>query len=155
MLRGYWDLLKNSIKQSGYFKIEFELRSIDMDKENRTALIVDDEEAMLDIESFILRKIGFNTLKASNSLEACRLYEDKKEHIDIVVLDMRMPDENGTDTYKRLKRMNPDIKVLISTGSEKDRDVDEILNDGQNGFIKKPFKFDEFTSNVNTILSMK
>ena len=155
MLGEYWDFLKNSIKQLGYFKIEFELRSIDMDKENRTALIVDDEETMLDIESFILRKIGFSTLKAKNSIEACSLYKDKKEHIDIVVLDMRMPDENGTDTYKRLKRMNPDIRVLISTGSEKDRDVDEILNDGQNGFIKKPFKFDEFTSNVNTILSMK
>ena len=126
-----------------------------MDKENRTALIVDDEETMLDIESFILQKIGFNTLKANNSVEACRLYEDKKEHIDIVVLDMRMPDENGTDTYKRLKTMNPDIRVLISSGLEKDRDVDEILNDGQNGFIKKPFKFDEFTSNVNTILSVK
>ena len=126
-----------------------------MDKEERTALIVDDEEIILDIESFFLQKVGFNTLKASNSEEAYRLYEDKKEHIDIVVLDMFMLDEKGTDTYKRLKRMNPDIKVLISTGSEKDRDVDEILNDGQNGFIKKPFKFDEFTSNVNTILSMK
>jgi len=126
-----------------------------MGKEDRIALIVNDEEIMLDIESFMLQKIGFNTLTATNSEEACRLYEDKKEHIDIVVLDMRMPDENGTDTYKRLKRMNPDIRVLISTGSEKDRDVDEILNDGQNGFIKKPFKFDEFTSNVNTILSMK
>ena len=126
-----------------------------MGKEDRTALIVDDEEIMLDIESFMLQKIGFNTLKAINSVEACRLYEDKKEHIDIVVLDMRMPDENGTDTYKRLKGMNPDIRVLISTGLEKDRDVDEILNDGQNGFIKKPFTFDEFTSNVNTILSWK
>ena len=126
-----------------------------MNKEKRTALIVDDEKIMLDIESFMLQKAGFNTLKASNSEEACRLYEEKKEHIDIVVLDMLMPDEKGTDTYKSLKRMNPDIRVLISTGSEKDRDVDEILNDGQNGFIKKPFKFDEFTSNVNTILSMK
>jgi DNA-binding NtrC family response regulator len=126
-----------------------------MDKKNKTALIVDDEETMLDIESFILRKIGFNTLKASNSVEACRLYKDKKQNIDIVVLDMRMPDENGTDTYKRLKRMNPDIRVLISSGLEKNRDVDEILNDGQNGFIKKPFKFDEFTSNVNSILSVK
>ena len=126
-----------------------------MDKEERTALIVDDEEIILDIESFFLQKVGFNTLKASNSKEACRLYEDKKEHIDIVVLDMCMPDENGTGTYKRLKRMNPNIRVLISSGLEKNRDVDEILNDGQNGFIKKPFKFDEFTSNVNTILSVK
>ena len=45
-----------------------------MDKEERTALIVDDEEIMLDIESFFLQKVGFNTLKATNSEEACRLY---------------------------------------------------------------------------------
>jgi DNA-binding NtrC family response regulator len=126
-----------------------------MDKEKRTALIVDDEKIMLDIESFMLQKIGFNTLKASNSVEACRIYKEKKEHIDIVVLDMRMPDKNGFETYKRLKRMNPDIRVLISSGSKKNRDVDEILNDGQNGFIKKPFKFDEFIFNVDTILSVK
>ena len=126
-----------------------------MDKEKTIALIVDDEEIMLDIESFMLQKIGFNTLKASNSAEACRLYEEEKEHIDIVILDMLMPDEKGTDTYKKLKRLNPDIRVLITSGSEKDRNVDEILNDGQNGFIKKPFKFDEFTFNVDTILSVK
>jgi len=126
-----------------------------MNKEKRTALIVDDEKIMLDIESFMLQKIGFNTLKAINSAEACRLYEDKKEHIDIVVLDMLMPDEKGTATYKRLKKMNPDIRVLISSGLEKGGDVDEILNDGQNGFIKKPFKFEEFTCNIDTILSMK
>jgi len=126
-----------------------------MDKEKRTALIVDDEKIVLDVESLILQKMGFNTLKASNSVEACRLYEDKKEHIDIVVLDMLMPDEKGTDTYKKLKRINPDIRVLISSGLEKDRDVDEILSDGQNGFIKKPFKFDEFAFNVDTILSVK
>jgi DNA-binding NtrC family response regulator len=146
---------KNYIKQLGYFKFEFELRSIDMDKENRTALIVDDDQIMLDIESFFLRKIGFKTLKATNSAKACSLYEDKKEQIDIVVLDMLMPNEKGTNIYKKLKKMNPDIRVLICSGLEKDRDVDEILNDGQNGFIKKPFKFDEFTSNVNTILSVK
>ena len=126
-----------------------------MNKEKRTALIVDDEKIMLDIESFMLQKIGFNTLKAINPAEACRLYEDKKEHIDIVVLDMLMPDEKGTATYKRLKKMNPIIRVLISSGLEKGGDVDEILNDGQNGFIKKPFKFEEFTCNIDTILSMK
>jgi len=126
-----------------------------MDTEKRTALIVDDEEIMLDIESFMLQKVGFNTLKARNSEEACRFYEDKKEQIDIVVLDMVMPGEKGTKTYKRLKRLNPDIRVLISTGLEKDRDVDEILNDGQNGYIKKPFKFEEFTNNIDTILSVK
>ena len=126
-----------------------------MSEEKRTALIVDDEETVLDIESFMLQKIGFNTLKASNSTEACQLYEDKKEHIDIVVLDMIMPDESGADTYKRLKKLNPDIRVLITSGLEKNGNVDEILNDGQNGFIQKPFKFEEFTNNIDSMLSLK
>jgi len=124
-----------------------------MNEEKRTALIVDDEEIMLDIESFMLQKIGFNILKAGNSAEACQLYEDKKEHIDIVVLDMIMPDENGAKTYKRLKKMNPDIRVLVSSGLERDGSIDEILNDGQNGFIRKPFKFEEFTNNIDAMLS--
>jgi CheY-like chemotaxis protein len=124
-----------------------------MNEEKRTALIVDDEEIMLDIESFMLQKIGFNILKAGNSAEACRLYEDKKEHIDIVVLDMIMPDENGANTYKRLKKMNPDIRVLVSSGLERDGNIDEILNDGQNGFIRKPFRFEEFTNNIDAMLS--
>jgi DNA-binding NtrC family response regulator len=126
-----------------------------MDKEKRTALIVDDEKIMLDIQSCMLQKIGFNILKATNSAEACHLYEDEKDRIDIVVLDMIMPDEKGTDTYKRLKQMNPDIRVLISSGLEKNGDVDEILNDGQNGFIQKPFKFDEFTNNIDIMLSVR
>jgi len=126
-----------------------------MSEEKRTALIVDDEETVLDIESFMLQKIGFNTLKASNSTEACQLYEDKKEHIDIVVLDMIMPDESGANTYKRLKKLNPDIRVLITSGFEKNGNVDEILNDGQNGFIQKPFKFEEFTNNIDSMLSLK
>jgi len=126
-----------------------------MSEEKRTALIVDDEETVLDIESFMLQKIGFNTLKASNSSEACQLYEDKKEHIDIVVLDMIMPDESGANTYKRLKKLNPDIRVLITSGFEKNGNVDEILNDGQNGFIQKPFKFEELTNNIDRMLSLK
>ena len=125
-----------------------------MNIEKRTALIVDDEETMLDIESFMLQKIGFNTLKASNSAEACQIFEDEKDHIDIVVLDMIMPDENGACTYKRLKKMNPDIRVLISSAWEKDGKVEEILNDGQNGFIQKPFKFDEFINNIDKMLSL-
>ena len=126
-----------------------------MNEEKRIALIVDDEETVLDIESLMLQKIGFNTLRATNSAEACQLYEDKKEDIDIVVLDMIMPDETGASTYKRLKKLNPDIRVLITSGMEKNGNVDEILNDGQNGFIQKPIKFAELTKNIDTVLSLE
>jgi DNA-binding NtrC family response regulator len=119
-----------------------------------TVLVVDDEALVLDMEATMLQRIGFNTLKASNSAEACQVFNAEKEHIDLVVLDVIMPDENGTVTYKRLKRMNPDIKVLISTGYGTDGEVEEIVRDSQNGLIHKPFKFKELSSKIEAIFSM-
>jgi response regulator RpfG family c-di-GMP phosphodiesterase len=51
-----------------------------MNEEKRTALIVDDEDIVLDIDSLMLQKIGLNILKAGNSADTCQLYDDKKEH---------------------------------------------------------------------------
>jgi DNA-binding NtrC family response regulator len=125
-----------------------------MNGEKGTVLVVDDEELVLDMEATMLQRIGFNTLKASNSAEACQVFNAEKEHIDLVILDVIMPDEYGTVTYKRLKRMNPDIRVLISTGYGTDGEVEDIVKDSQNGLIQKPFKFKEFSSKIEAILSM-
>ena len=107
-----------------------------MNERKGTVLVVDDEDMALYVEILMLRRIGYNTLQASNSAEACQLYRNEKDHIDLVVLDMILPDENGATTYKVLKRINPDIKVLISTGYGTDENVQQILNDGQIGLIQ-------------------
>ena len=123
-----------------------------MNERKGTVLVIDDEEMALYVEVLMLERIGYNTLQATNSEEACQLYRDEKDNIDLVVLDMILPDENGAATYKVLKRINPDIKVLVSTGYGTDENVQQILNDRQNGLIQKPFKFEQFTSKVETIL---
>jgi DNA-binding NtrC family response regulator len=132
----------------------FSWRGTNMNERKGTVLVVDDEDMALYVEILMLRRIGYNTLQASNSAEACQLYRNEKDHIELVVLDMVLPDENGATTYKVLKRINPDIKVLISTGYGTDENVQQILNDSQNGLIQKPFKFKQFTSKVETILSI-
>ena len=124
-----------------------------MYEEKGTVLVVDDEELVREVEGTLLQRIGYNTLMASNSREACQLFKDKYKQIDLVILDMIMPDENGATTYKRLKRINPDVKVLIATGYMKDVYVDEILDDIPNQLIMKPFKLGELTDKINTILS--
>ena len=131
------------------------LRSHDMKMENKkkTVLIVDDEDVVLDVEGLMLKKMGFNILKANSSQKACRLYSSKKDDIDLVILDMIMPGDNGAVTYRKLKNINPGIKVLISSGFWKDLNVREILSDGRNSFIQKPFKFAEFNKKVESILS--
>ena len=125
-----------------------------MNEQKGTVLIVDDEELVLDLEASMLQRIGYQTLKASNSAEACQLFNDNNKQIDLVILDMIMPDENGATTYKRLKMINPDVKVLVSTGYGRDGSVEEILNDNQNRLILKPFKFVEFTDKIDAMMSL-
>ena len=124
-----------------------------MNGEKGTVLVVDDEELVREVEGTLLQRIGYNILMASNSREACQLFKDNYKQIDLVILDMIMPDENGAVTYKRLKMIDPDVKVLISTGYGRDGNVEEILNDDQNRLILKPFKFIEFTDKIDTMLS--
>ena len=119
-----------------------------------TALVVDDEDLVLNLEVSMLQRIGIKALKARNSAEACQLFDDKKEQIDLVILDMIMPDESGATTYEYLKSINPDVKVLVSTGYGIDANVEKILSDNQNELILKPFKFAEFNSKIDTILSI-
>ena len=126
-----------------------------MKDEKRTILIVDDEEMVLDIEALMLERMGFKTLKANSPEKAYQLYRDKKDHIDLVILDMIMPGDNGAVIYKKLKKINSGIRVLISSGFWKDINVREILNDGHNSFIQKPFKFAEFSKKIDSILSTK
>ena len=126
-----------------------------MQDEKRTILIVDDEEMVLNVEALMLERMGFKTLKANSSQKAYQLYRDKKDNIDLVILDMIMPGDNGAVIYKKLKRINSGIRVLISSGFWKDINVREILNDGHNSFIQKPFKFAEFNKKIDSILSTK
>ena len=124
-----------------------------MENKKKTVLIVDDEDVVLDVEGLMLKKMGFKILKANSSKKACNLYRNKKDDIDLVILDMIMPGDNGAVTYRKLKTINPGIKVLISSGFWKDLNVREILNDGKNSFIQKPFKYAEFNKKVESILS--
>jgi DNA-binding NarL/FixJ family response regulator len=97
--------------------------------------------------------MGYNILKANSSAKPYRLYKNKKDEIDLVILDMIMPGDNGAATYKKLKTINPAVKVLISSGFWKDLNVRAILSDGKNNFIQKPFKYAEFNKKINSILS--
>jgi DNA-binding NtrC family response regulator len=124
-----------------------------MKDEKRTILIVDDEQVVLDIEALMLEKMGFNTLKANSPEQAYQIYQVEKDNIDLVILDMIMPGDNGAEAYQKLKKINSGIKVLVSSGFWKDINVKEILSDRQNRFIQKPFKFEELNEKVDSILS--
>ena len=75
------------------------------------------------------------------------------QHIDLVLLDIIMPDMGGEKVYARMKSLKPDVKVLVSSGYSIDWQARKMLEDGCNGFIQKPFKMQELALQIRNILS--
>jgi DNA-binding response OmpR family regulator len=81
-----------------------------------TILLVDDEQVVLDVSTLMIKRFGYKVLQATNGTEASQIFRDNVEGICLVILDMKLPDELGTDTCKRLKDINSDVKVLYTSG---------------------------------------
>ena len=117
-----------------------------------TILLVDDEEVILDVGSQMLKIFGYTVLEAKSGKEAIDVYRKKKDQIDLVILDMIMPDIGGGETYDRIKDIDPKAKVLLSSGYSVDGQATEILERGCNGFIQKPFNMENLSRKLNWIL---
>lgn len=120
-----------------------------------TALLVDDEDVVLEVGRDLLEAMGYRVLTAKDGKEAVKVYRKNKDEIDIIVLDMVMPTMGGGEAYDHIKKINPDIKVLLSSGYSIDGEATEILNRGCNGFIQKPFNLNELLRKISEILNKK
>jgi two-component system, cell cycle sensor histidine kinase and response regulator CckA len=120
-----------------------------------TVLFVDDEKMITEVAEDLFKLIGYKVLIAESGKEAIAIYEENKEQIDMVILDMIMPDMNGGEVYDRLKDINPNVKVLLSSGYSAGERAKEILDRGCNGFIQKPFKIKALSLKLREILDSK
>ncbi len=120
-----------------------------------TVLLVDDEDMILDVGEKMLEAVGYEVLLARGGKEAIELYRGNKDKIDIVILDMIMPDMGGGETYERMKGMDPDVKVLLSSGYSIDGQAKEILERGCDGFIQKPFSIEDLSRRAREILDKR
>ncbi|MBW2170683.1 MAG: response regulator [Deltaproteobacteria bacterium] len=117
-----------------------------------TVLIVDDEEAVLEVGKGFLEAMGYQVFTASNGKEAIKIYKNNQDNIDIVVLDMTMPAMSGGEAYDRMKKIDPNVKAVLSSGYSIDGKAAEILDRGCDGFIQKPFTMQELSRKVGEIL---
>ncbi|MDY6988013.1 MAG: response regulator [Thermodesulfobacteriota bacterium] len=117
-----------------------------------TVLLVDDEEMIVDVGNEMLTALGYHVMIASNGKQAVGLYEQNKDKIDMVILDLIMPDMGGGEVYDRLKENNPKVKVLLSSGYSIDGQANEIMDRGCDGFIQKPFDMKQLSDKLREIL---
>ena len=121
-------------------------------KGTETILIVDDEHMVIDIGKEILEKLGYTVITAASGTEALSLFKKNQTKIDLVILDMIMPDMSGRDTFENLKSCQSDVKVLLSSGYSIDGQATDILNSGCKGFIQKPFSLKQLSRKMREIL---
>ena len=116
-----------------------------------TILLVDDEQVVLDVSTLMIKRFGYKVLQATNGTEASQIFRDNVEGICLVILDMKLPDENGSDTCKKLKAIKSDVKILHTSGLGRVQGNDS-LDCGCDGFLPKPFRIEELSNKLKELL---
>jgi CheY-like chemotaxis protein len=119
--------------------------------EKKTVLFVDDDEMLLEVVSLILQRLDYNVLNASKGLEAIEIF--KKNEVDFVILDMRMPGMNGDEVCRQLKKIKPKVKIILASGYVKFYSEDYLVDCGFDDIIDKPFTIEQLSKKIENILS--
>ncbi len=122
-------------------------------KGTETVLVVDDEQTVLAVSKKLLESLGYRVYVAGSGQEAIAVYMEKHEEIDLVVLDMIMPGISGGETFDRLRKVKPAIRVLLSSGYSIEGQAQEILDRGCKGFLQKPFQLVILSQKVREVLN--
>ena len=119
---------------------------------NETVLFVDDESPLIQIGHKLLKSLGYRVLTARSGEKALEIFRNEKGGIDLVILDMVMPGMSGGETFDRLKEMDPEVKVLLSSGYSINGQAKSILDRGCEGFLQKPFSIGSLSKKIRQIL---
>ena len=117
-----------------------------------TILLVDDEEIIISAVSRMMVRLGYTVLTAQSGQEAVDIYKSRQGDIDLVILDVIMPGMNGSETFDRLRAIDPEIDILLSSGFNAEGQAQDILQRGCRGFIQKPFTVGQLSQKLAEML---
>ncbi|UCD80322.1 MAG: PAS domain S-box protein [Desulfobacterales bacterium] len=138
---------------SGKEALEDEEVSDAIIKGSGTILLIDDEKMILDVGRELLEELGYTVLPVTSGQEAIDLFEKNRNKVDLIIMDMIMPGLSGSETFDRLKEINPGAKILLSSGYSIDGQATNILRRGCDGFIQKPFNMNQLAEKIRKILA--
>ncbi len=119
---------------------------------NGTVLVVDDEEMVRRVAGMILREAGYEVLLARDGVEAIEMVRKHGHEIVCVLLDMMMPRMGGEETFTEMRRLRPDIRVLLSSGYNEQTATNRFAGKGLAGFIQKPYTMKVLLAKVVELL---
>lgn len=111
-------------------------------------LVIDDEIEILTLVSDLLESFGYSVLKAGDGLKAIEQFQKFHNEIDLVILDQIMPGYSSLDTFLGIKQIDDAVPVLLSSGYDRDKRTEKLLQQGMVGFLQKPYKMNDLVSAV-------
>jgi CheY-like chemotaxis protein len=115
-------------------------------------LVVDDDDYILQAVYVALESYGYSVLLANSGAAAIQIFEEQSEQIDLVLLDMLMPGMSGEETFRAMRAILPDVKVLLSTGFAPDEAAQRFTDEGLAGFLRKPYDPNQLAGEVQRII---
>lgn len=116
-------------------------------------LLVDDEPMILDSAAGLLESLGYSVYRASSGQEAAATYREKRDGIDLVILDMILPGMGGSEVLRALKEIDPGVRVVLSSGYGLQDDVRSVMEAGCCAFVQKPYKFADLSRIIRQVIS--
>lgn len=115
-------------------------------------LVIDDEPAICEVTKTSLESFGYQVLTAGDGVDAIALYAEYKDKVDIVLMDMMMPNMTGSAAIQILRRMNPRVKIIAVSGLPSSDKVKEAMNVGSDTFLAKPYTAQELLKTLHRVL---
>jgi CheY-like chemotaxis protein len=131
---------------------EYEKKAVEMVPGSETVLLVDDEQTILEACAAMLERMGYRVLVARGGNEAITIYREHQAEIDLVILDIIMPDMSGGEVFDHLLHIDPEVRVLLSSGYSIEDQAAEIMGRGCDGFIQKPYQVEQLHRNIREIM---
>ena len=121
-------------------------------RQSLTTLVIDDEDHLREILGLMLSELGFRVLSAATGKRGIKLFREHKDEIDLIILDHVMPELNGKQTLEILRKIKPDVKVLLATGYGDHKSLTDLYQMGVNGLLTKPFTFEQLKEKIQEVL---
>jgi len=116
-----------------------------------TILLVEDEPQIMLVAKTLIKALGFTVFEATNGKEALELYSENSEYITLVVTDIGMPVMNGHQLITELKKINPELPIIISSGFGEMDVTSRLVEEKVAGFLSKPYRFDQLRDVLKSV----
>ncbi len=145
----YFPLVFTDVESS----IERKSSEIEKIRGEYTILIADDEKMLREMTSESLSDMGYRTLEAEDGEQALNIYRKNPGAVDLVLLDLVMPKAGGYETFMQMKTINPEVKVIITTGYSFNENIPELITKGVKEVVMKPYSISDLLQLISEVIS--